>query len=75
MKKCEVCEVLKVDLNVIFDSKYWRVSLDASDQYYPGRSFVTAKRHVGDLAELSNEEWLDLREVISSFESAVRSGL
>lgn len=75
MKECGVCEVLKEDLNVIFDSKYWRVSLDASDQYYPGRSFVTVKRHVGDLADLSKEEWQNLQEVISKFESAVRTGL
>ena len=72
MRNCEVCEVLKKDLDVIFDSKHWRVSLDATDQYYLGRSFVTAKRHVDDLAELSKEEWEDLRSVMKKFETAVR---
>ncbi|MEK7202314.1 MAG: HIT family protein [Patescibacteria group bacterium] len=73
MKKCEVCEVLTIDQDVIFETKFWRVSLDRSDQYYLGRSFVTVKRHTGDLAELTSTEWLDLQEVISKYETAVRS--
>lgn len=75
MKKCDVCEALKTERNVIFESKYWRISLDSGDQYYPGRSFVTAKRHVGDLADLNTDEWVDLQKVITRFEAAVRLGL
>lgn len=75
MKKCDVCEVLKQDLNVIFDTEFWRVSLDGGDQYYLGRSFVTAKRHVENLSGLTSDDWDDLHKVITNFETAAKKGL
>lgn len=73
MENCDVCAVLKKDIAVIFDSRYWRVALDCGDQYYLGRSFITSKRHINSLTSLSAEEWEELQVVMKSFETAVES--
>jgi diadenosine tetraphosphate (Ap4A) HIT family hydrolase len=48
-------------------SGYWQVSL-APDQFYLGRAYVTSLEHVPTLSELSDEMWLDLRQVIRGHE-------
>lgn len=75
MKKCDVCPFVANPESPIFESEFWVINLAAHDQYYPGRSYVTAKRHVGSLPDLTNEEWADLCAVIKKFETAVRQGL
>jgi len=65
-----MCEKPKVK-SLLFDSKFWFVLL-ADDQTYPGRSFVTLKRHCGDLAELTKDELLDFHEVLRGFEKALK---
>lgn len=69
--ECAICEFTKKSDNSIFETKNWIVNL-ANDQAYLGRSYVTLKRHCGDLAELSKEEWDDLYKLISVLESSVR---
>lgn len=75
MKKCEVCPFVENPDSPIFESKFWVINLAAHDQYYPGRAYVTAKRHVGNLPDLTNEEWADLHAVMKRFEEAVKKGL
>ncbi len=58
--------------NFIFETEYWSIKLDATDQTYLGRSVVVLKRNCGDLAELTDSELLDFKKVIISFENAVR---
>ncbi len=52
----------------IFETEYWRVELNTNDQTYLGRSFVTAKRDVGSMSELTQAEWLDFSLVVKQFE-------
>lgn len=73
MKICEVCEILKIDEDVIVETDLWRLSLARHDQYYLGRSYLTCKRHVGDLAELTKSEWDELQALINRYELAIRT--
>lgn len=57
---------------LIFETPFWKVFLADSDQTYLGRSYVTLKRHAGDLADLTDEEWQDLHKTIKKFEIALR---
>ena len=70
MKDCEVCAVLPKN-QPLFETDNWMVSL-SPDQGYLGRSYVTLKRHEGDLASLSNDEWVEFAEILRKFESAVK---
>lgn len=75
MKKCEICPYVENPDCPIFDNKYWIVNLAVHDQYYPGRAYVTTKRHVSSLSELMKEEWDELKIVVGKFEKAVKAGL
>lgn len=68
---CDICEYVKKADNPIFESKYWIVFL-ADEQAYLGRSFVTLKRHCGDIAKLEDKEWVELLDVVGRLENAVR---
>lgn len=68
--ECISCREPRED-ELIFETKFWRVTI-SSDQAYLGRCYVTLKRHCGDLAQLSDEEWNDLKEVVEKLESALR---
>jgi len=69
--ECAICGFTKKGDNSIFETENWIVSL-ASDQAYLGRSYVTLKRHCGDLAELKSEEWNELFGLIGKLEKSVR---
>lgn len=66
-----MCEKPKED-SLLFDSKFWFAIL-ADDQIYPGRSFVTLKRHCGDLAELTRDELLEFHNMLRKFEAALKT--
>ncbi len=55
---------------IILETTYWKVELNNYDQTNLGRSYVTAKRDVGSMSDLSQEEWLDFGEVVKKLESA-----
>lgn len=55
----------------IYDTKYWEIVL-ASEQYYFGRCVVVLKRECGELSGLTNEEFLDLLEIIKKFEGIMK---
>ncbi len=59
----------------MLQTPYWRVVLDASDQCYLGRMYITARRHVEHEEELSFEEWLDLRHVKRRIAKMAKKGL
>ncbi len=75
MKHCEICEAIKFHDYTILETTLWTVSLDRVDQYYLGRSFVTTKRHVENLSDLTAAEWTELHDVIIRTERALRTGL
>lgn len=68
---CEICEVLKEDNLVIYETNLWRVSLSPL-QTYLGRSYITLKRHCPDLAELTTDEWNEFIEIVKGYEEALR---
>ena len=68
--ECYYCETQ--DKNVLVKSECWTVML-SEDQRYLGRCTIKCNRHVEDLADLRDEEWLDLGSMVKSVESACRS--
>ncbi len=68
---CEICRFVNEADNPIIETKHW-ITFLANEQAYLGRSFITLKRHAGDLNELKEEERTDLFDVITRLESAVR---
>lgn len=58
---------------IILETEHWKVELNTYDQTYLGRSFVSAKRDVGTMSDLTNEEWLDFAAVVKKLEAACKS--
>lgn len=58
--------------NSIFETEYWTITLNASDQTYLGRSFIVLKRNCGDLAEVTDAELLDFKKIVGRFQDAAR---
>jgi diadenosine tetraphosphate (Ap4A) HIT family hydrolase len=68
-KDCDICEVIQTAEAVLLETNTWRVVL-ANDQAYLGRCFVTAKRHVASLSELTQQEWQDYIQIVEKLEAA-----
>lgn len=73
MKPCNICNINKRDLLVIYESENWIVTL-ATDQTYLGRSYITLKRHSESLSDVTTEEWSDLHNTITKIETAIKNG-
>jgi diadenosine tetraphosphate (Ap4A) HIT family hydrolase len=56
----------------ILETDHWRVILRTDDQTYLGRTVVVCKRVVPSLPELTEEEWTDLKQVMTSYEAACK---
>ena len=57
--------------DIIFETQFWIIKIDKSDQTYLGRSFVILKRKCGDLAKITEEELLDFHKVVGKFQNAL----
>lgn len=57
--------------NFISETKYWEVYLNP-DQYYLGRSVIVAKRDVGEMSLLTDEEWLDFARLVKRIEEGFK---
>ncbi len=68
---CDICSILDSEDYLITETRYWRVVL-CENQEYLGRSYVTLKRHSPNLSELTKEEWLDLKTLITTLEAAFK---
>ncbi|MBM4177311.1 HIT family protein [Candidatus Gribaldobacteria bacterium] len=68
--ECLFCQPVNPS-DFICQGRYWNVFL-AWDQTYLGRSIVALKRHCGDLAELEQEEWLELFLFVKKLEQSIR---
>lgn len=64
-------QIKKPQPNFIFQTEHWNVYLNP-DQYYLGRSVVVAKRNVGSMSELKEDEWRDFAKLVKGFESAFK---
>ena len=67
-KSCEVCGIQD---GAYVETEHWRVIL-AYKQAYLGRSIASLKRHCGDLADLTDEEWTDLHVAIRETQRVLR---
>ncbi|OGM19598.1 hypothetical protein A2685_01280 [Candidatus Woesebacteria bacterium RIFCSPHIGHO2_01_FULL_37_10] len=61
----------KTHPDLIFETKHWEVYLNP-DQYCLGRSVVVAKRDVGSMSDLKEEEWIDFAKLVKRFESGFK---
>ena len=68
---CLGCESSDKDPTYIFQTDYWKVSLNPK-QTYLGRSIITSKRHCESLSDLTREEWEDFRKLVKSLESGYK---
>ncbi len=71
---CPICVTQANDTEHIrlYETQYWRVVL-APNQSLLGRCAISTKRHIGDLAALSQPEILELFALIGRFETAART--
>lgn len=67
---CDICQLLAVRNEVIFQTEYWRVTL-APDQAYLGRAYVTLLEHRSSLAELNLLQLMDWHRVVVRYEGMV----
>lgn len=71
---CPICATRPDDTEHLrcYETTHWRVAL-APNQSLLGRCAIHTKRHVGDLAALTEMEVLDLFALIGRFEAAARA--
>ncbi len=55
--------------DLISETQFWRIVLNPN-QFYLGRSVVLLKRPCGELSQVTEPEWRELREIIVQMESA-----
>ena len=72
---CEVCTILpEIEPKyTIIDTPFWVANLRNTDQTLLGTTFVTAKRHVPELDQLTPDEDLDFMIVRNSLIRAIRA--
>lgn len=68
---CQLCKKSKAfpDLSV-YETKYLHVSINLFP-YNPGHLMIFPKRHITDVREYSQEEWLDLQNVQNKVLNAI----
>ncbi|MBR4743931.1 MAG: HIT family protein [Oscillospiraceae bacterium] len=75
MDNCEWCGLSEEDRRFqVYESKSWSVFL-ADDQDYIGRCILVLKRHCRSLAELTDDEWAELRDLVCKVEACLKTVL
>ncbi len=70
---CEFCTISPEEERLrIAETTHWKVYL-AVQQGYLGQCILVLNRHCGDLADLTDEEWLDFSRLVKRLEVTVRS--
>ena len=67
---CSLFDVPGILRHQVLETRYWLVVLHPNDQNYLGRSVIILKRHVPTLAALSDDEWLDYKQLVGDFATA-----
>lgn len=70
---CPICKNVEAPQHVVLETAHWIVSL-GTNQAYLGRAFVSARRHVGSLHELTPDEWQDFEQLLARLEIAYWNG-
>ena len=73
---CEICPIIQQPSHQeralrLIEGDYWRATLRQADQSLLGTTFVTAKRHVPSLGELSQSEWNEFADINKRLERAL----
>lgn len=72
MNNCGWCNLSEEEKRLqVYESAFWSVFL-ADEQDYIGRCILVLKRHCGSLAELSDEEWKDLHDLVCKVETCLK---
>lgn len=75
MNNCGWCNLSEEEKRFqVYESAFWSV-FPADEQDYTGRCILVLKRHCGSLAELSDEEWEDLHDLIRKTETCLKTVL
>lgn len=73
MTKCDWCDLSEEDKKyLLYDSGCWSVFL-ADEQDYIGRCILALKRHCGSMAELTDDEWKELLNLIRKLEMCLKT--
>ena len=67
---CSLFDVPDILRHQVLETRYWLVVLHPNDQHYLGRSLIILKRHVPTLAAVSDDEWLDYKQLVGDFVTA-----
>jgi diadenosine tetraphosphate (Ap4A) HIT family hydrolase len=73
MTNCGICQAVAKEATLL-TTDYWVVNL-APDQGYLGRAHVTLREHKANLSDLSDEEWVDYKNIVRRLETACSKGL
>ena len=75
MDHCDWCNLSEEDKQFqVYENKAWSVFLsDEQDQL--GRCILVLKRHCGSLAELTDDEWDELRDLVRNVETCLKTVL
>lgn len=72
-KICVCCNLSAKDKNwQFYENEYWIVFL-ADKQDYIGRCLVMSKRHIENMSQINMEEWLSLKDIITSLEELLKT--
>lgn len=75
MDTCDWCNLSEEDRQFqLYETKSWSVFL-SDEQDYIGRCILVLKRHCGSLAELTEEEWDELRKLVCKVEECLKTVL
>ena len=73
MTKCDWCNLSEEDKKyLLYDSECWSVFL-ADGQDYIGRCILVLKRHCGSMSELTDDEWMDLLNLVRKLETCMKT--
>lgn len=71
---CPICSWSPDNADYLFisETRFWRICL-APNQTLLGRCVIHLKRHAGNLADLTEDEWNDFLNVVKRVEETLRS--
>lgn len=75
MENCSWCNLFEEDKQFqVYEGMFWSVFL-SDEQDYIGRCVLALKRHCGQLSELTDDEWKELRSLICKMETCLKAVL
>ena len=73
MENCDWCNLSEEDKRFqVYESRFWSVFL-SDEQDYIGRCILVLKRHCGSMSELTDEEWVELRDLVRKVETGLKT--